>query len=106
VMDSDGSNLKNVTNNPARDFEPSWSPDSKRIVFVSDRDGNMEIYCMNADGSNLKNLTNNPELDLCPSWSSSGEGERLFLSPRSLFIILIAILVIISVILFSRQKEE
>lgn len=43
-----------------------------RISFVSDRDGNFEIYVMNADGSGLTNLTNNPAMDAAPSWSPDG----------------------------------
>src|SRR3990170_3709760 len=38
-------------------------PATAKIAFVSDRDGNAEIYVMNADGSGLTNLTNNPESD-------------------------------------------
>ena len=45
------------------------SAPGSRIAFVSDRDGNMEIYGMNADGSNQVNLTNNPAEDRCPAWS-------------------------------------
>ena len=44
------------------------SPDG-RIAFVSDRDGNDEIYAMNADGSGLARLTNNSAVDGFPSWS-------------------------------------
>ena len=51
---------------------PSWSPDGGSIVFVSDRDGNFEIYVMNADGSNQRRLTNNPAEDIAPSWSPDG----------------------------------
>ena len=40
-----------------------------RIAFVSDRDGNMEIYVMNADGSSQTNLTNHPGYDTHPVWS-------------------------------------
>ena len=69
VMDADGSNLTNLTNNPAYDWLPVWSPDGSRIAFVSDRDGNWEIYVVDADGSNLTNLTNNPADDLLPAWS-------------------------------------
>jgi dipeptidyl aminopeptidase/acylaminoacyl peptidase len=43
-----------------------------RIVFVSERDGNEEIYVMNADGSNQMNLTNNPARDWHPVWSPDG----------------------------------
>ena len=39
-----------------------------RIAFVSDRDGNDEIYVMNADGSGQTRLTNNPAADGCPAW--------------------------------------
>jgi Tol biopolymer transport system component len=43
-----------------------------RIAFVSDRDGNLEIYVMNADGSGITNLTNHPGEDRDPAWSPDG----------------------------------
>ena len=43
-----------------------------RIAFVSDRDGNYEIYTMNADGSGVKRLTNNSVSDWNPVWSPDG----------------------------------
>ena len=39
-----------------------------RIAFVSNRDGNAEIYVMNLNGGNLQNLTNNPNHDVGPAW--------------------------------------
>ena len=80
VMDADRGNQRNLTNNRDDDFQPSWSPDGKRIVFVSERDGNSEIYVMNADGSNPQNLTNNPGNDIYPSWSP--DGKRIVFSAR------------------------
>ena len=59
IMHSDGSELTNLTNNPAHDVNPIWSPDGKRIAFESDRTGLMQIFIMNADGSNLTQVTNN-----------------------------------------------
>jgi TolB protein len=56
-MNADGSGLRNLTRNPARDLRPSWSPDGRRIAFVSDRDGRLDAYVMNADGSNQRSLT-------------------------------------------------
>src|SRR5262252_8296324 len=44
-----------------------------KIAFVSDRDGNSEIYVMNADGTNQMRLTNNPGVDDYPTWSPEGK---------------------------------
>ncbi len=68
VINPDGSNEINLTNHPARDSLPAWSPDGTRIAFVSDRDSKHEIYVVNADGSNLKKLTS---LNIESSWSSN-----------------------------------
>jgi len=66
-------NQRRLTNNPAADTLPAWSPDGPSIAFVSNRDGNDEIYVMNAeDGTNLRNLTNNPAADTFPAWSPDG----------------------------------
>jgi len=40
-----------------RDGLPAWSPNGRKIAFVSDRDGNQEVYVMNADGSGQRRLT-------------------------------------------------
>ena len=42
------------------------------IVFMSDRDGNDEIYVMNADGSGQTRLTNNEDMDVGPEFSADG----------------------------------
>jgi TolB protein len=64
TMNADGSNEVNLTNHPAIDEHPDWSPDGTRIAFISNRsdvpgnaDGNLEIFVMNADGSNVRQVT-------------------------------------------------
>ncbi len=55
--DPNGSNLRRLTDTPGYDAEGAYSPDGKRIVFTSKRDGDLEIYVMNADGGEVKRLT-------------------------------------------------
>lgn len=60
-----------LTNNPAEDRHPAWSPDGTMIAFSSDRDGNSELYVMDASGLNQTRITNRPEaFDFEPAWGS------------------------------------
>ena len=72
VMDADGGNQENLTNNPAYDGQPDWSPDGTKIAFVSRRDGVSQIYVMNADGKNPIRLTDGPRWKRDPDWSPDG----------------------------------
>jgi Tol biopolymer transport system component len=72
VMDIDGTNLTNISNNLASDTAPTWSPDSSMIAFTSDRNGDLEIYVMDADGTNPVNITQNSSDDITPAWSPDG----------------------------------
>jgi Tol biopolymer transport system component/DNA-binding CsgD family transcriptional regulator len=85
VMAADGSGLTNLTNIPGDDgmrvlvnslraveSAVAWSPDGSRIAFISNRDGNSEIYVMAADGSGQTRLTNNPGDDRGLAWSPDG----------------------------------
>lgn len=57
------------TATPTATATPSPTPIPERIAFVSERDGNWEIYAMNADGTGVTRLTHHPAFDACPSWS-------------------------------------
>ncbi len=46
-----GGDLVQITENPARDKEPVYSPDGKQIAFISDRNGREEIYLVASDGT-------------------------------------------------------
>ncbi|MFP4438894.1 MAG: DUF5050 domain-containing protein [Chloroflexaceae bacterium] len=72
AMNADGSEVTRLTNYPADEGDPAWSPDNSQIVFTSDRDGNSEIYVMNADGSGIINISNHPAADIQPAWSPDG----------------------------------
>ncbi len=74
LVNIDGSNLRQLTNNDAMDISPAWSPDGSRLVFVSNRDGNDELYTMNADGSDVRRLTETPDTsESFPAWSPDGQ---------------------------------
>jgi Tol biopolymer transport system component len=81
VVQPDGTGLRQLTDTPGDDREPSWSPDGTKIVFTSTRDGNAEIYVTDADGSNQTRLTHDPALDYTAVWTSFG--KVLFTSERS-----------------------
>lgn len=85
TMRADGSELTNLTNNPAFDGNPFWSPDGKQIAFVSDRSGSAQIYLMSADGSNSIQLTNgegNSAFDMNGSFSWSPDGQKLIFANK------------------------
>lgn len=71
-MNADGTGLRALTDDPAQDVLPAWSPDGTEIAFLSTRDGNEEIYVMNADGTGVRRLTDDPADDVDPAWSPSG----------------------------------
>lgn len=68
VIDSKGQNARRVTNTPAAESHPSWSPSSKRIVFSRDGD----IFAIKANGTGEKQLTRGKRKDTDPVWSPNG----------------------------------
>jgi len=79
VINANGSGQTNLTNNSARDINPGWSPDGKKITFASNRQGDFDIFTMGADGSNQTNLTNSPTVaEIDPDWqplAGAGDGN-------------------------------
>jgi Tol biopolymer transport system component len=74
VMDSDGSNRMRLIEGQAGFLAaPSWSPDGSQIAFVSDREGEPNIWVMGSDGSNPVNVTEHEAKDHSPAWSPDGE---------------------------------
>lgn len=73
VMNVNGTNVQRLTNNPAHDQGPSWSPTGDRIAFGTDRTGNEDIHIMNSDGSNVRQITKNSTYERVPNWHPSQE---------------------------------
>lgn len=81
MVNAKGSGLVNLTNYPSGYFDPTWSPDSSRIVFMSNRGGG--TYIMQEDGTGLTQLAADGG---SPSWSP--DSSMLVLSSLAeLFII-------------------
>ena len=74
MMNPDGSQQVRLTNHPALDFAPAWSPTGEQIVFTSDRDrGKRDIYIMDADGRNVKRVFKILAYREYPAWSPDGK---------------------------------
>ena len=78
IMNADGSGQTRLTFNNFRDVCPSISPDGRKILFSSNRDGDYEIYVMSRNGSNQQRLTTSVGFDLHPDWSPDGSKIAFF----------------------------
>ena len=91
VSRADGSALRQLTDDEHRDNFPRWSPDGKRLAFMSNRSGTTQIWTIAPDGSGLRQLTylRGPGWVPYPVWSP--DGARLaFSGDRSTVIMEVA----------------
>jgi Tol biopolymer transport system component len=72
IIRTDGTGLRQLTNDPYFDRQPRWSPDGKRIAFYSNRGGNYEVWVINPDGSGLRQLSDYRSTLTYPIWSPDG----------------------------------
>lgn len=87
LMNPDGSGQVNITNHPADDLFPAWSPTGEKILFVSDRVRMRDLYLMDADGGNVRRIFRNHAYRHRPTWSPDGkqiayeriEGDKRFI---------------------------
>jgi TolB protein len=81
VAASDGSNEHPLLANPDRDYDATWSPDGKSIVFTSERNGSADLFQVKPDGSGLVALTTDPAYDDQAAFSPDGQ-KIVFVSTR------------------------
>ena len=73
TMPVTGGTATRVTSGPGFDSQPRWSPDGKRIVFLSDRSGAENVWLMDPDGTKSKALTKGTNnLYASPEWTPDG----------------------------------
>jgi hypothetical protein len=91
TMNPDGSDVQQVTTDPANKWDPkwpfngtqlAWSPDGKQLLYVAENTtgSGTDLFLINADGNNRLNLTNAPGDDFQPIWC--GDGSIWFTSTR------------------------
>src|SRR5262245_6547545 len=86
VMSTDGRDRKRVTDGPADDNNPDWSPVGRKIAFDGSRslwDG--DIYVVEPDATRMTNLTDSQPLDSNPSWSPEGD-KIAFMRKRNRYV--------------------
>lgn len=90
LMASDGSRLVNLTESPARDMYPDWSPDGSLLAFCSDSAGPSQVFLIRPDGTDPRPLTE--EIDDCgnpgwsrPVWSPDGEWIAITSAPEGTY---------------------
>lgn len=59
----DGKDIRKLVDSPGYDAEATVSPNGKKIIFTSERDGDLELYSMDVDGKKVKRLTFEPGYD-------------------------------------------
>lgn len=70
VANRNGSDAGNISQ--AFGWDPTWSPDGKRILYASDRQGAVQLYTVRLDGSDRKAITNLPAIRGRSDWSPDG----------------------------------
>ena len=84
-MNVDGTDQVRLTDDSARDHDPSVSSDGSKIVFARYLGNNHELYVMNADGTEQTRLTNSKESELDPVFSPDGSKIAYASSPSFFF---------------------
>lgn len=93
--EASGSGPVRLTDDPAMDWAPAWSPDGTRLAFVSNRGGSHQVYVMRADGTEVRLLTDLGQGAESPTWSPDGfwlafityTGEGTGINQREIYLV-------------------
>lgn len=69
----DGTNINQLTQDSGSNYNPAFSPDGSQLAFVSNREGDWEIFKMDINGENQTQMTHNNLTDSLPAWCSDTE---------------------------------
>lgn len=72
LVDAAGGRAERVTDDPAHEDAPAWSPDGGRLAFVSDRAGNLDIFVLDLGRGGIRQITFHEADDDRPAWSPDG----------------------------------
>jgi tRNA A-37 threonylcarbamoyl transferase component Bud32 len=72
VIDANGQNRQQLTNDNQYEGEPDWSPDGSRIAYEGTTGGSIDIFTMAANGADIRQITNSNEPNNNPDWSPNG----------------------------------
>lgn len=73
LLNAGDSQPRNLSQHPADDQQPAWSPDGRELLFSSGRDGSFNIYRLALDSGQVTRLTNSRGFDEWPAWSPDGQ---------------------------------
>ncbi|NRA95973.1 MAG: PD40 domain-containing protein [Planctomycetes bacterium] len=72
IVDVETGKLKQLTKNPASDYEPKWHPDGGKIVFTSERHGNQDVFTIDIETLEQTRITSTRNSEDYPSFSKDG----------------------------------
>ncbi|HET9275811.1 MAG TPA: DPP IV N-terminal domain-containing protein, partial [Gemmatimonadales bacterium] len=83
----EGGDATRVTETAARERQVRWAPDSRRLVYLSDRDGIQSLYLYDFGSRTESRLTNTPAGDVSPVFSPDGKSIAFKRGGRELWVI-------------------
>ena len=78
-----GGDAARLTDNPANDYDVFWSPDGSKLAFVSDRNGQFDIFTLDVKSKALKTISAHADDENTPKWSPDGKSLAFLRSGKT-----------------------